>query len=926
MKPLLVLFIPSAFTLFAAEPDMKALLQKGLVAEEADGDLTAAAQAYEELVKAGDAQQKLIATALFRLAEVKRKQNQNDEAAKLYQRVVAEFGTQEALVKLARENLTAQGQPMTDKPAAGPVVDPLAQAKRSLADLMIERKHLLTKMKPAHPEVKLIEERIARAQDLVDQLDEGPESAEIARMEKLLRESPDRAKQEFPLHLAAMKGWARLATAMLKRGFEVNRSCYPGDGEGNAELKRWSGYPPLSVAAAEGNKAVAEALIQGGARLDIDLTETGENSSILNPLWIAIGRGRLEIVKLLLKQKINPAGRACITSTPWGAVFGTALAKAVNTADIAPEVVTLFLEAGFDAGESLIVGSDEQKPEPGKTLPLLSLACSTGRAKSVEVLIGAGAHVNAVGADGQTPLFHTGSNDQIAALLIEHGADITIRDKSGATPLLKLLAYPSVLRLLLAKGADPKATDNEGRTALHLCARQGIADHAVYELLLSLPMDPSQKDKAGKTALEYALEWHQGQRYSNQPPPDFDLYLTARTKTATKGVYQYARTASPDELLTSIYTPMSDAEPLPTLAEFLVLMNHYSPESRWRPSAQPGMIPLQPQGTGNRPTAPMNPRRLLNSPVPGVPGGRPSSLAVMHLRGADAQAKAADLVTFLPNFKSTDEALFQPMKAGEAVAVNDPSQTWIDVQRQLPERMRLGITVRFHGIEREFAIGESDPWHPIHHSLPFGYWDEVLEPFTRDTLPLDMTKVKIVRMINGKEFEKVINVQAGRPSSWPRPMNGDRVELISLPDDRKKIILLLPDTGYAKTMVPDANAKTHLCNLLVMAQSSQAGNSGFPLGRDWSRVLIYRQGQKEPIVYDLAKVEAVVGENQTANESAEADPVLEPGDRVELPPLKDRPDAPAPKGIESYIRKVGGILPTQPMLRRRAENPPAKSQ
>lgn len=922
MKPLLILFIVSAFASFAAEPDMKALLQKGLVAEEADGDLTAAAQAYEELVKAGDAQQKLIATAIFRLAEVKRKQNQSDEAAKLYQRVVAEFGTQEALVKLARENLTVLGQTMTDKPGAVPAGDPLAQAKVQLAELKAEREQLLTQMKPTHPTIVDIEARIAKAQSVVDQLDDGPESAEIARMEKLLRESPDRAKQEFPLHLAAMKGWARLATAMLRRGFEVNRSCYPGDGEGNAELKRWSGYPPLSVAAAEGNKAVAEALIQGGAKLDTDLTETGENSSILNPLWIAIGRGRLEIVKLLLKQKINPAGRACITSTPWGAVFGTALAKAVNTADIAPEVVTLLLGAGFDAGESLIVGSDEQKPQPGKTLPLLSLACSTGRAKSVEVLIGAGAQVNAVSADGQTPLFHTGSNDQIAALLIEHGADITIRDKSGATPLLRLLAYPSVLKLLLAKGADPKATDNEGRTALHLCARQGIADHAVYELLLSLPIDPSQKDKAGKTALEYALEWHQKQMqsYSHQPPPDFDLYLTARTKTATKGVYQYSRTASPDELLTSIYTPMSNAEPLPTLAEFLVLMNHYSPQSRWSAPVQPGMIPVQPLG------GPINSRRVIRVPSLGVPGGRLSSLAVMHLKGADSPTKAADLVTFLPNFKSTDEALFQPMKHGDALALNDPSQTWMDVQKQLPERMRLGITVRFHGIERTYAIADSDPWHPIHHSLPFGYWDEVLEPFTRDTLPLDMTKVKVARVINGKEFEKVINVQAGRPASWPRPMNGDRVELTSLPDDRKKITLLLPDTGYAKMIVPDANAKTHLCNLLVMAQSSQTVAVSFPLGRDWSRVLIYRQGQKEPIVYDLAKVEAVVGENQTANESAEADPVLEPGDRVELPPLKDRPDAPAPKGMESYIRKVGGILPTQPMLLRRAESPPAKSQ
>lgn len=907
MKPLLILFIVSAFASFAAEPDLKALLQKGLVAEEADGDLAAAAKAYEELVKAGDAQQKLIATALFRLAEVKRKQNQNDEAAKLYQRVVADFSSQETLAKLARENLTALGHAMPDQVVAASASVPIAEAKRKLAELRVEHEHLLTSMRPAHPEVLRLEAQIARAKDLVNQLDDGPESAEIARMETLLTESPDRAKQEFPLHLAALKGWSRLAATMLKRGFEVNQNCYPGDREIPAEVKRYIGYSPLSVAAAEGNKVVAEALIQGGARLDIGLTETGENSSTLNSPWIAIGRGRLEIIKLLLKQKQKLGGRASIGSTPWGEIYGTALAKAVDTADIAPEVVTLLLAAGFDAGESLILSSDQQKPQPDKTLPLLSLACSTGRTKTVEALIGAGAQVNAVGSDGTTPFFHTGSNDEIAALLIEHGADINVRDKSGATPFLGLLAYPSVLKLLLTKGADPKATDNEGRTALHICAQQGIADHEVYKLLLSLPIDPNQKDKAGKTALEYALEWHQGQRSSNQPPPDFDLYLTARTQLKDKAVWSYTRTRERDEFLSQIYAPMAEDEPLPTLAEFALMLRHFRPEPLAENGNQPG-LPVIPQPVNiNRPAAPGEPARRR---VPAIPGA--SSLtsspvvSVMHHLGPES--KVIDWVTHVTG---EDEVWFRVMQHGDALLPGPVSaQTWQTFEDTLLKKLALKITVSFHGIERTFVIGPGDPWHPTAPRLSFGSWDEILSTLTRRTLPLDLTKVKVVRVLNGRKIEKVINVRTGRPASWPRLMSGDRLELPALPNDREKMTVLLPDTGYAETMLMPSGQRPHLCTLLHTARFSRLDRNqiGLPLGRDWSRVTIWRKGKEQPETYDLLQAVTVAGDGFDAKQAAQAEPQLDAGDRVELPPLKDWLEGEPPKDLANYIEKVGSVL------------------
>ncbi|MEZ5329105.1 MAG: tetratricopeptide repeat protein [Verrucomicrobiales bacterium] len=87
--------------------DTKSLLQQGLFAEEAEGKLEKAAASYQQIIDDYDAGRAFAVAAIYRLAEVRRKQEQNDQAAQLYQRILAEFAGADPQARLSRENLAA---------------------------------------------------------------------------------------------------------------------------------------------------------------------------------------------------------------------------------------------------------------------------------------------------------------------------------------------------------------------------------------------------------------------------------------------------------------------------------------------------------------------------------------------------------------------------------------------------------------------------------------------------------------------------------------------------------------------------------------------------------------------------------------------------------------------------------------------------
>ena len=88
---------------------MAGLLRDSLYEEEATRDLTKAAAGYEALLAAWNEVRPTAAAALFRLAEVRRKQDRKEEAVGLYERLLREFPEMEVQGRMARENLAALG-------------------------------------------------------------------------------------------------------------------------------------------------------------------------------------------------------------------------------------------------------------------------------------------------------------------------------------------------------------------------------------------------------------------------------------------------------------------------------------------------------------------------------------------------------------------------------------------------------------------------------------------------------------------------------------------------------------------------------------------------------------------------------------------------------------------------------------------------
>jgi Tol biopolymer transport system component len=88
----------------AAEP-ASGLLQKGIFAEETEGDLKTAIQIYEQIVEQTDQNRALAGQALYRLGLCQLKLGDNEHAATTWNKLLNEYTEQESLVALARKQM-----------------------------------------------------------------------------------------------------------------------------------------------------------------------------------------------------------------------------------------------------------------------------------------------------------------------------------------------------------------------------------------------------------------------------------------------------------------------------------------------------------------------------------------------------------------------------------------------------------------------------------------------------------------------------------------------------------------------------------------------------------------------------------------------------------------------------------------------------
>ena len=177
-------------------------------------------------------------------------------------------------------------------------------------------------------------------------------------------------------------------------------------------------------------------------------------------------------------------------------------------------------------------------------------AAKTGNIEAVKQHLAAGADVNALDHEGNTPLFYAVFNDQtkIIRLLIDKGADVNGKRKAadhtnGVTPLheatwrstietMELLidngadvnmkradgaialhyavwfGLKEQTEFLLSKGSDVKARDgdNDGATPLHLAVMRS-PNNGIIQLLVANEADFNDIDDSGKTPLDWAIEF-----------------------------------------------------------------------------------------------------------------------------------------------------------------------------------------------------------------------------------------------------------------------------------------------------------------------------------------------------------------------------------------------------------------------------------
>lgn len=239
----------------------------------------------------------------------------------------------------------------------------------------------------------------------------------------------------------------------------------------------------------EKNQPLIEMFLGAGAPID-SFTDSAQS-----PVCVASDIGNLSLVRRMMEGHAAGGGEKLPK-----AVLNRCLADAAGSSDVtlvefwlargANPNATPERRASWASGESVLARAlrstssevvreflkykpDLRKPLDG-TEPVLSYVLKnadtnrseTVRVEIIEMLIKAGADVNARGRVGATPIFYATFTPGAAKPLIKAGADINARDSFGDTALIRNAYYEPFVKELLADGADPAVVDKQGDTAL----------------------------------------------------------------------------------------------------------------------------------------------------------------------------------------------------------------------------------------------------------------------------------------------------------------------------------------------------------------------------------------------------------------------------------------------------------------------------
>ena len=133
-------------------------------------------------------------------------------------------------------------------------------------------------------------------------------------------------------------------------------------------------------------------------------------------------------------------------------------------------------------------------------------ACKNGDLDRVRVSIQAGANVNAVDEDGDTPLHHASryGRFEIVKALIQAEADVNAANKHGWIPLhhASYHDHTEIVLILIQAGANVNVTNEDGNTSLHLACIYNITE--IVKVLIQARADVNARKANGWTPLRFA--------------------------------------------------------------------------------------------------------------------------------------------------------------------------------------------------------------------------------------------------------------------------------------------------------------------------------------------------------------------------------------------------------------------------------------
>jgi len=177
---------------------------------------------------------------------------------------------------------------------------------------------------------------------------------------------------------------------------------------------------------------------------------------------------------------------------------------------VAPEhpFIRAAQEDNLEALTALIAGMDVNLRDKQSGTTALEHAVKNANREMVQLLLAAGADVNAKNAEGETVLMML-DDDATSDLvwdLLNAGATVNVKNNSGATVLMRAAVSENLeaLKTFLDAGAEVNTRDKEGHTALMLAASEGLVNN-VRALVLA-GADINAIDEDDKNALGHAAE------------------------------------------------------------------------------------------------------------------------------------------------------------------------------------------------------------------------------------------------------------------------------------------------------------------------------------------------------------------------------------------------------------------------------------